>query len=26
VITELPEKEKPAAGGDAHGHGPGMDY
>ncbi|EDY17344.1 chaperonin GroEL [Chthoniobacter flavus Ellin428] len=26
VITELPEKEKPA-GGDAHGHGPGgMDY
>jgi chaperonin GroEL len=26
VITELPEKEKPAAG-DAHGHGPGgMDY
>ncbi|MEZ0255642.1 MAG: chaperonin GroEL [Chthoniobacter sp.] len=27
VITELPEKDKPAAGGDAHGHGPGgMDY
>jgi chaperonin GroEL len=27
VITELPEKEKPAAGGDAHGHGGGgMDY
>ncbi len=22
VITELPEKEKPAPGGDAHGHGP----
>ncbi len=27
VITELPEKEKPAAGGHDHGHGPGgMDY
>jgi chaperonin GroEL len=27
VITELPEKDKPAAGGDHHGHGPGgMDY
>jgi chaperonin GroEL len=27
VVTETPEKNKPAAGGDHHGHGPGgMDY
>jgi chaperonin GroEL len=26
VITELPEKNKPAAGGDHHGPGGGMDY
>ncbi len=26
LITEIPEKNKPAAGGDHHGHGGGMDY
>ena len=26
VVTELPEKNKPAAGGDHHGPGGGMDY